>query len=202
VADVCAFIEAHKSAHGLARLTPKHDFSVHTALRFQTSVGEVVDCFVHERKHQAMKQAANPVKNTTAFETSVLSRSLLEEARQFDALPFERGLVGRAMPHPELGAALGMSPVRVANGLRCNGLQVRVGDIVLFRSEAGIVRMCGQCDGFLFVVVTLLECARRSNSSSCWTAKANRDQDCELSHSCNALGSGAPSRHMWRVGAL
>lgn len=175
VEDMRSFVEAHKSAYGTSLLKPKHHFAIHSALRFEASAGEVLDCFVHERKHQALKAAASKVRNTGTYEASVLGEVLLEQARQLDGLPPERGLVGRAVAHPELGQALGMSPTtQSARNLRCEGLQVGVGDLVLFGSQAGLVQLCGHCEGFLFVVVTLLECLRRDDWSSSWRAKADR----------------------------
>jgi len=65
--------------HGLAyqhvHIRPKHHFLQHVATQWHED-GFVLDCFVHERKHQCIKAEANPIKNTTAFERSVLAATL------------------------------------------------------------------------------------------------------------------------------
>ena len=51
----------HIEAYGTEHVKPKHHYSFHNAESICDSAC-VLDCFVHERKHQTLKQEANFIK--------------------------------------------------------------------------------------------------------------------------------------------
>ena len=66
--------------YGESCVKPKHHFMLHVAV-LVNEWSVLLDCYVHERKHKAIKQAASQVYNTESFERSVLARVLLEQTR-------------------------------------------------------------------------------------------------------------------------
>ena len=75
------FMDLHKACYGTEWIKPKHHFAFHNILSLQDDK-VWLDCFVHERKHQVVKRAGTTIKNTSAYESSVLGRVLLEQWRQ------------------------------------------------------------------------------------------------------------------------
>ena len=70
------FSDAYSTAFGDDHMTPK----IHWLLHFPKSlrdVGTLVACFVHERNHRMLKRYCNDIRNTTAFEHSVLAEEPL-----------------------------------------------------------------------------------------------------------------------------
>lgn len=168
------FMEAHRAAYGTERIKPKHHYAMHNAL--QAERGDLVlDCFVHERKHQVLKRAANPIKNTIRFESSVLARVLLEQSRQLQALAAPRCLVGDSVSHMGVAAAWGVEEAALATSLRFEGLQVAVGDLALHGSSgAGFVRGCAQSKDSFALLLEPLSRAAIGVASSRWVPKAGR----------------------------
>ena len=66
--------------YGESCVKPKHHFMLHVAV-LVNEWSVLLDCYVHERKHKAIKQAASQIYNTESFERSVLARVLLEQMR-------------------------------------------------------------------------------------------------------------------------
>jgi len=168
-----AFLRAHMEAYGKSLLRPKHHYAMHNALETR---GGSLDCFVHERKHQVAKRAADPVRNTTSFEASVLGRVLLEQARQLDAMRHKRALQGPTSPCREVAAALGAQEAVVAKSARFDGRLVSVDDCVLFGMQAGVVRACARTGDELFMIVQTLTRQGEGRSSSRWCLQAFRQR--------------------------
>ena len=164
-----AFLQAHIAAYGKEGLKPKHHYIFHNAL--QASRGEVMDCFVHERKHQVLKAAANPVKNTRAFESSILGRVLLEQTRQMKASPADRGLVQPVPAEPALLASLGVGAASMGREIRRDGLQLAAGDLVIFGKQAGFVQCGVEAEGLLLALVQPLTQVSVAPSSSTWDSQ-------------------------------
>lgn len=109
--------------------------------------GVSLDAFVIERAHLRVKRVGELVRNTEAFEFSVLAGLAnyciedLAAAKGFD------GLLGRSAAMP------GVDGVVVADRMAFGGMQIDAGDVV-FRGEiAGVVVAClSEGDG-LFVLV-------------------------------------------------
>lgn len=164
-----AFMKAHKAAYGATRLKPKHHYAMHNAVHRDAGSAPFLDCFVHERKHQVAKHQAEPVKNTRAFEASVLAGVLLEQTKQLDELRCRRGLVGPTSPSPELAYAMGVNEAMVAKSLRYDGLQVSTDDLVMVTGQAVVVKACVSVAAGLFMVVQVLAPRGTGRSSSTWS---------------------------------
>lgn len=168
-------MRAHLAAYGTDLVKPKHHFVFHNGLQFRDRTGRVVvDCFVHERKHQIAKAAANPIKNTVAFEASVLGKVVLAQLRQLEGLPAERGLESPVVPDVALGSALGVGSVaQVSRKMRFDGMQIAVDDLVLFGAQGGRVVCCVEAGGSYFLVVEELSRQQVGVCSSTWMPKVD-----------------------------
>lgn len=169
------FMRAHLAAYGTDLVKPKHHFVFHNGLQFRDRARRVVvDCFVHERKHQVAKAAASPIKNTVAFEASVLGKVVLAQLRQLEGLPAERGLESPVVPDVTLGFALGFGgAVQVSRKMRFDGMQLAVDDLVLFGTQGGRVVACVEANASYFVVVEEMRCQAVGICNSTWTPKVD-----------------------------
>jgi len=101
----------------------------------------VLDCFIIERRHRAVKAIANNVLNTTRFERSVLG-SLINAS------------IGGSSNRPELlGQAVELDGIMVADRMRVFSFEVSRGDIVMLAGTAGVVAGCCTSGGELFAIV-------------------------------------------------
>ena len=66
------YMEAHVRAHGDSHIRPKHHFQLRIPSQVRRD-GAVLDAFVVERMHLRVKQIADLIHNTSAFEASVLA---------------------------------------------------------------------------------------------------------------------------------
>ena len=157
-----AFIEAHIAVYGYQFIKPKHHFVWHNVLHMKSSQ-VVLDCWVHERKHQSLKRLGTAVANTSIFESSVLSRAVLHQARLLQSLVVGTGLLGRSEESVEVANAFGAPTAHVARSLSCKGLAVSTGDVVLFDCKAGIVKSCAEVVGSCYLLLSLLRLHRELN---------------------------------------
>ena len=133
-------MQLHKLAYGTDWIKPKHHFAFHNALSWQQD--EVwLDCFVHERKHQVLKDAASAIDNTTNYEASVLGRAILQQWRQLQDCTLSDCLLGKAGEEDSISAVFGEA-VRATRSLQYQSLVIGVGDIVLVGNAAYLVRAC------------------------------------------------------------
>lgn len=72
----------YQAVYGVETVRPKHHMATHLGQMLRAK-GFLVSCFVHERKHRAVKRYANLLQNTTHFDKSVLSDVMWD---QFQAL--------------------------------------------------------------------------------------------------------------------
>jgi len=167
-AKLSRHLAAHKLAYGDQFLKPKHHFAFHNALQL-TRDHFMLDCFVHERKHQVLKHAGSLIKNTRVFERLVSSRALLEQCRQLQSLVVEDGLVGKAAECDVVARSLGVPIASIAKCLQCKGHTHAVGDLVLVDDQAAYVRSCVSTKNALFLLVQMLQRTEQiSPSSSKW----------------------------------
>lgn len=132
-AEVPRSLYLHKEAYGIGFIKPKRHFLFHIDLSefFR-------DCFVHERKHKVIKDAAKDIQNTRDFEASALLVILNSTHGQMDAWTLS-SLRKPTAVSPELSAAFG-TPVHVSNAMRWRVLQIGIGDI-FFLSANGAVEI-------------------------------------------------------------
>ena len=142
----------HIRAHGKAFLKPKHHWTfdiVEQLLRDPF----LLDSWIAERLNKRAKAAARAVQNTTRFDSSVLAhvmavhRNNLREEGAVDA-----DLIGKTARLPGCGAL-------VADRLVHHGLQISVGDVVIWTSsgmlslQVGRVAACCLDSGRLCCIV-------------------------------------------------
>ena len=76
LARVYRFLHNFEDAFGYDSFIPKFHWLLHFPKSLR-DVGTLVACFVHERKHRMLKRYCNDIRNTTAFEHSVLAEEPL-----------------------------------------------------------------------------------------------------------------------------
>ena len=74
--QVEAFLALYTNAYGIETMTPKFHWLLHFADMYAEHK-MLVACYVHERKHKMLKSYCNDIKNTVAFEMSVLTEVIL-----------------------------------------------------------------------------------------------------------------------------
>ena len=126
------FLRSHTEAYAKEHVKPKHHFLMHVGKQWREDEF-VLDCFVHERKHQAIKACADHVKNTQVFERTVLAAAVNACVHELEHV-IESGLDRRAIPCESLTAALGQ-PCRVANKMRFNFVYYAVRDLLLLGND-------------------------------------------------------------------
>lgn len=159
-------LESHILAYGEEHLVPKHHFSLHHPSQLVRD-GVLLDCFVHERKHQVLKHCGGQVKNTRVFERSVTGRVLLEQRRQLRGLLIEDALVGHQCSAPDVAKQLGVDSATVGKCIQYRGVHFSVGDVVLFGGACGgIVNGCAESIGSLYLIVDQLQLVEQCTASS------------------------------------
>jgi hypothetical protein len=82
------YLQAFKAAFGTDRMIQKFHFALHLPLML-LQFGILLSCFVHERKHKIVKQAAKHMKNTSLdWERSVLNQITSEHFAAFEHSAF------------------------------------------------------------------------------------------------------------------
>ena len=129
--EVSRYLECHKAAYGDAFVKPKHHFLHHL------EVSEFyLDCFVHERKHKIVKQAAKDIQNTTDFEGSALLVILNATHGQMNTWTLN-ALREPVALHEELSTAVG-APCHVSNNMRWHVMAIGVGDVFLLPNDSAV----------------------------------------------------------------
>ena len=168
------FLDLHKACYGTDWIKPKHHFSFHNILSLQDD-RVWLDCFVHERKHQVVKGAGTAIKNTSAYESSVLGRVLLEQWRQLQGCKLSDTLLGRDVVDDKMSASFGEA-ARVARALQYGGLEVNVDDILFAEGSpsAFCVTACVFLEGSsrLVLLVQLLERISADHGHSTYRLKS------------------------------
>lgn len=138
-------LSLHIDVYGTAFVKPKHHWVMDLSSQYLRD-GIVLDAFVVERTHLQIKSVAEHVKNTRAFERSVLSGVMVKAAQETDDVT--AGLVGRTAVLPG-----GHMTVRVADRMRVYDIVIGVGDVVTRDGSAGRVAACARQQDDLFVLV-------------------------------------------------
>ena len=126
-------LELFTAAYTKNEVKPKHHYAMHLPNQIAND-GFLLDCFVHERKHQVAKTAATNVKNPLHFERSVYLRMVNAQTRSMPTT-FDSHLTSKAEPLPQLG---GM----VALGAVFHGARVSENDVVFVEGACVLVKGC------------------------------------------------------------
>ena len=121
--------------------TPKFHFSRHLPLQADEDDCNP-DCFVGERGNSKMKQAADPVDNTSSYESTVLCRTLLKHEQVVQDFHAD-GLLGKCHEFPE---------GKLAKHVTWRGNLFRCDDIIFLReAEPFLIEGCAEIDGELLL---------------------------------------------------
>lgn len=147
---LATFFLAHEAAYGHTHVRPKHHWLADIPAQFRRD-DAVLDAFVIERQHLAIKVVAEPVRNTSHFEESVLASFLTVHIRDVRDFRMGDSLVGRTAPLAEVPGAV------VADKLKVYGTIFGVGEVVARAGGdlATIVACAADGDG-LFAIVSPL----------------------------------------------
>jgi len=141
-------MQLHIAAYGSGGIRPKHHWNFDIPGQVVRD-GAVLDCFIIERTHLAVKAVADLCKNTSRFERSVLAGLLNATLSSATSSGWLHSLLG--------------SPVLLSDGvyhssaMRVFGLHLQVGDLVIHGGVCGDIQSRILVDGVLFVVVETLE---------------------------------------------
>lgn len=139
-------LDAFVRAHGQSSWTPKFHYSIHFPKMLGT-FGNLISCFVHERKHRLVKRYSGSVQNTAvAYEHGVLAEITgqhLEDMADPDFSSSRIGLINPRRPSRRLQEQLeyefpgaDLAAARAAR-FSCFGVCC-VGDVVLFPRHGGV----------------------------------------------------------------
>lgn len=156
-------LDKHLAVYGDAYFRPKGHWLQDVPAQFAVD-GFVLDAFVVERLHLRVKQVAEPIKKTTSFERSVLQALLSLTFRDKDLVP-QFGLLGRT-------AVLRGTQARVADRGLVNGVEVRVGEVVVKEELLGAVAALVEEDDAFSLLINPLEVVRAvcDSASLCRTS--------------------------------
>ena len=150
-------LSSFKQAYGISEVKPKNHFSLHLPEQICRN-RYVLDCFVLERKHRAVKKMLTNVCNLAAFESSSLASVHAHEMKQLQTahLQFKSRLVGRTKPATQLSEALGsccMCACSVSWSDRGIPATLCNGDVISTSWGLGSVQTCAMIDDVPHLVV-------------------------------------------------
>lgn len=163
---IARFIDLHRTAHGDRFVKPKHHWMLDVPRQIARD-GVVLDAFVIERTHLAVKRVADMVQNTSTFEASVMA-SLTSEVWHSSREPGQHGLVGRVAALPGVAAAF------VADRMSVYHVEISIGDVVFRGAVGGKVRACCQDGLVLTAFVDVLAVVDRISDHSSMCAETGR----------------------------
>jgi hypothetical protein len=139
-------LEMHTALYGDRFVRPKHHWLLDTPAQFLRD-RVILDGFIIERTHLIIKGLADLVKNTVAYERSVLTGVLCHLLQ--DANVQDSRLLGRTAPLPGSTAV-------VADRARIHGVEFVVGELALFGDQVGVLKACVGESGELFFLMKIL----------------------------------------------
>lgn len=155
---MCRHLDLHIAAYGTGSVRPKHHWNLDIPgqiVRDQL----IIDMFIIERLHLKVKAVAEPIKNTSQFERSLLAGVLNYSMKPAsDNASWSHALLGSVR---SVGNGVFASPK-----MRVHGLQIEVGDIVVASDRCGLVLSCLLIGSILHVAVEAL--AREGVHTNHW----------------------------------
>jgi hypothetical protein len=164
--EVSSCLSLHVVAYGSDYIKPKHHYMMHMTRQVEED-SIWLDCFVHERKHQVIKEAASHLKNTVTYEKSVLVPVVNTTLHLMEDIT-RTSLTSRTECCDELSASLGQ-PCRIALQMRFEFVHLAAKDVLFIAGSACIVVVCvafGDQFGLLVHPFELLD--RPSATTSRW----------------------------------
>lgn len=164
---------AHNRAYGEESAKPKHHLQMHIPSQMQGWSEGLVDCFCHERKHQLGKRCASDVKNTGAYERSILIRAMLQQCGELRAMSLDECFLRTKI-------------VPVSDELRISAEVVVCGccfaarDVAVSRSaprRAYMVLAGAQAEGAIGAIAEELACIEAGQWSGSWKKSEAADME-------------------------
>lgn len=137
----------------------------------QCEAGQVPDCFVCERLHNAAKERVKDVRNTSSFERSALQRAMLECVHKWDDVDIREGI---------LDAKLATDGAWVSLRCRFRGCMLSAGDVFFDAHRLYLVRgaCCFGQESPLYVVVEgYLFVSSPAPGAAYWAQEASEGRD-------------------------
>lgn len=134
----------HLAAYGDEGIRPKHHWNMDIPSQLVRDQ-LMLDTFVIERTHLTVKQVADDVKNTHRFERSVMAGVLNITLKPTASGGWSHALLGNVREME--GGILTSARMRV------HGLNLAIGDVVMYREICGKVTACLLVGGILHAVV-------------------------------------------------
>ena len=144
------FLEAHIRAYGKVHLRPKRHWMMDLADQLLRD-NIVIDTFVVERQHLMVKAVAEPMRNTSQYEVSLLSSIVTVQVRMAKELKLGDDLIGRTQVLDEVPGAV------VSDKLSVHGFTVAASEVILRGLDAARVVACAHQGHELFVFVAPLQ---------------------------------------------
>ena len=147
-------------AYGVDEVIPKHHRAFHLPGQLLRDK-QLIDCFVHERKHKIIKGQAGSITNTKSYERTTLLRVIVQQMVNMPTT-FANSILGRVEPFPELG----LGAANISCELRFEGLHIFEGDLLVVDDSVVIVIGCLEVSGNLCICCDLLEEVERDTPTS------------------------------------
>ena len=142
-----SFVSLHQLCYGDKFLKPKHHWVLDLAAQIRRDQ-MALDAFIIERQHLMVKGVAEPVRNTSTYEKSVLKR-LVQVMLQVGKVPQgDTGLIGRTSKLDEAPQVL------IGEKAMIHSFMVSTQDVVMRGLQAATVVACAVDEGELFFFVT------------------------------------------------
>ena len=159
------YMEAHQKAYGKEFLTTKFHWGSHHTTQWERD-GIALDCWTGERKNKALKIIAEHSANTSVFERTVVTRTVVNQVRLLKESSFHSSLLKPVTTCKALEEAFGVQRCFVARSMRYHGAIYTVGDVIcLGNCEFGKVRACCEADDDMALVIDQLERLERVSRS-------------------------------------
>lgn len=152
--------------YGTERVVPKHHYSLHIVPQIRKN-NILLDAFVLERKHIALKRVAENIHNLNHFERSVLARHFAEYVAS-EADPFTDKLLGATAEYDEIAVALAAKQVLVAEAMQVKANKIHVKDILLGNSFAYEVLACMRVDSSFKLLAQVYEAVGVTGHGKTW----------------------------------
>ena len=143
------FLTLHQVAYGTAYLKPKHHWLLDLPSQLRRD-RMILDAFVIERQHLMVKAVAEPIRNTSTFEASVLASLVNVQIRCVRELKLGSSLIGRTRPLVDVPGVV------VSDKMTIHNFTVAVDDIIMRGVEVAAVVACAEQGSHLFAFVAPL----------------------------------------------
>lgn len=167
-----AHAEQFARAYPDAEVKPKNHYALHLPKQLERH-GLILDAFVGERKNGMLKNIANDVKNTVAFERTVISRAICKQLDHLDDPDCFRDRLVGAVDEPVLAALHRVAEARVASAAVWRGMRVAIDDIMAVDGCLYQVAACCSLEARVgFLVYTFEMRCRVSATAARWSRSA------------------------------